>query len=57
MNLVPDTVPRDVYSDVAAVVESIREKDAKKGVRIAKMLRGHVKRKVRVLFLIFTIWR
>lgn len=37
---------QDVYSDVAALVEAERQKDAASGSPIAKVLEGHVKRKV-----------
>lgn len=37
---------QDVYSDVALLVEAEREKDAAKGNQVAKVLEGHVKRKV-----------
>lgn len=37
---------QDVYSDVAALVEAERERDAANGNPVAKVLEGHVKRKV-----------
>ncbi|CAG0915286.1 unnamed protein product [Notodromas monacha] len=38
--------PQDVYSDVAAMVERERVRDAAKGVKIAAALEGMIKRKV-----------
>ncbi|XP_050737919.1 DNA-directed RNA polymerase, mitochondrial-like isoform X2 [Eriocheir sinensis] len=46
VNLAPSRAPQDVYSDVAVLVEAEREKDAAKGNKVAKVLEGHVKRKV-----------
>ncbi|XP_050024400.2 DNA-directed RNA polymerase, mitochondrial [Dermacentor andersoni] len=46
VNLQPDERPQDVYSGVAALVERERKKDAAKGLPIAKVLEGHIKRKV-----------
>ncbi|MPC14571.1 DNA-directed RNA polymerase, mitochondrial [Portunus trituberculatus] len=46
VNLAPSKAPQDVYSDVAALVETERQKDAASGNPIAKVLEGHVKRKV-----------
>lgn len=37
---------QDVYSDVAALVEAERQRDAAKGNEVARVLEGHVKRKV-----------
>ncbi|KAK8402805.1 hypothetical protein O3P69_000847 [Scylla paramamosain] len=46
VNLAPSKAPQDVYSDVAALVEAERQKDAASGTPVAKVLEGHVKRKV-----------
>ncbi|CAG0892609.1 unnamed protein product [Cyprideis torosa] len=46
VNLLPDSVPRDVYSDVAAVVEAIRAQDEAAGMKVAEVLNGHISRKV-----------
>uniref|UniRef100_A0A8D8LS94 DNA-directed RNA polymerase n=1 Tax=Cacopsylla melanoneura TaxID=428564 RepID=A0A8D8LS94_9HEMI len=46
VNLVPAPAPQDVYSAVAAMVERERGKDAVKGVKIAQVMDGFVKRKV-----------
>ena len=46
VNLVPSSIPSDVYSDVAARVEWDRIEDARKGVEIAQLLEGRVGRKV-----------
>ncbi|KAH7960437.1 hypothetical protein HPB49_019575 [Dermacentor silvarum] len=46
VNLEPDERPQDVYSGVAALVERERKKDAANGLPIAKVLEGHIKRKV-----------
>ncbi|CAG0894441.1 unnamed protein product [Darwinula stevensoni] len=46
VNLAPLPNPQDVYSDVAAIVERERAKDAKEGVVTAKVLEGFVRRKV-----------
>ncbi|NXG52762.1 RPOM protein, partial [Psilopogon haemacephalus] len=46
VNLMPCTVPQDVYSAVAQQVEEFRRKDAKQGVRIAQVLQGFISRKV-----------
>lgn len=46
VNLAPSNVPQDVYSGIAALVEQAREADDMKGVDVAKILNGFVKRKV-----------
>ncbi|NXX97592.1 RPOM protein, partial [Centropus bengalensis] len=46
VNLMPCSVPQDVYSVVAQQVEEFRKKDAEKGVKIAQVLQGFVSRKV-----------
>ena len=46
VNLYPASFPRDVYSDVAALVEKERQKDAFEGVELAQLLEGHISRKV-----------
>lgn len=46
VNLQPADRPQDVYSGVAALVEKERTKDAANGLPIAKVLEGHIKRKV-----------
>ncbi|NXR06227.1 RPOM protein, partial [Semnornis frantzii] len=46
VNLMPCSVPQDVYSVVAQQVEEFRKKDAKQGVRIAQVLQGFISRKV-----------
>ncbi|XP_044758322.1 DNA-directed RNA polymerase, mitochondrial [Coccinella septempunctata] len=46
VNLCPADVPQDVYSAVVTLVEERRKLDAERGVHIAKILEGHVKRKV-----------
>ncbi|ELU15709.1 hypothetical protein CAPTEDRAFT_156688 [Capitella teleta] len=46
INLHPMDTPRDVYSDVVELVESVRADDAMKGNEIAKVLEGHIQRKV-----------
>ncbi|XP_037513108.1 DNA-directed RNA polymerase, mitochondrial [Rhipicephalus sanguineus] len=46
VNLQPADRPQDVYSGVAALVEQERQKDAANGLYIAKVLEGHIKRKV-----------
>ncbi|XP_054160860.1 DNA-directed RNA polymerase, mitochondrial-like [Oppia nitens] len=45
VNLHPADRPKDVYSDVAALVEKSRLKDAADGHEIAKLLDGYVNRK------------
>lgn len=45
VNLHPADRPQDVYSDVAALVEKQRAKDALEGHEIAKLLEGYVGRK------------
>uniref|UniRef100_A0A8C4F6Q0 DNA-directed RNA polymerase n=1 Tax=Dicentrarchus labrax TaxID=13489 RepID=A0A8C4F6Q0_DICLA len=46
VNLVPCELPQDVYSVVAQQVEELRALDAKKNVKIAKILEGFINRKV-----------
>ncbi|NXO02392.1 RPOM protein, partial [Rhinopomastus cyanomelas] len=46
VNLMPCSVPQDVYSVVAQQVEEFRRKDAEQGVKIAQVLQGFVSRKV-----------
>ncbi|XP_035269170.1 DNA-directed RNA polymerase, mitochondrial [Anguilla anguilla] len=46
VNLMPCDVPQDVYSGVAQQVEEFRARDAQRGLKIAQVLRGHIKRKV-----------
>ena len=46
VNLKPNDLPQDVYSVVVDQVEHERQQDAAKGVEIAKILEGFVKRKV-----------
>ncbi|NXX12882.1 RPOM protein, partial [Podargus strigoides] len=46
VNLMPCSVPQDVYSAVAQQVEEFRKKDADQGVKIAQILQGFISRKV-----------
>ncbi|XP_059197973.1 DNA-directed RNA polymerase, mitochondrial [Centropristis striata] len=46
VNLAPCDVPQDVYTGVAQQVEEYRARDAKSGVKIAKVLEGFISRKV-----------
>ncbi|NXJ70540.1 RPOM protein, partial [Rostratula benghalensis] len=46
VNLMPCTVPQDVYSAVAQQVEEFRKKDAQQGLKIAQVLQGFISRKV-----------
>ncbi|NXF38379.1 RPOM protein, partial [Nyctibius bracteatus] len=46
VNLMPCSVPQDVYSAVAQQVEEFRRKDAEQGVKIAQVLQGFISRKV-----------
>ncbi|CAG9564536.1 unnamed protein product [Danaus chrysippus] len=46
VNLAPADTPQDVYSEVAALVESMRVRDAARGVPAALVLEGFVRRKV-----------
>jgi len=46
VNLVPSQKPGDVYSLIANIVDSKREADSKEGNKLAKILEGHIKRKV-----------
>ncbi|XP_038025070.2 DNA-directed RNA polymerase, mitochondrial isoform X2 [Anas platyrhynchos] len=46
VNLMPCSVPQDVYSAVAQQVEEFRKKDAAEGLKIAQVLEGFISRKV-----------
>ena len=46
VNLLPAQIPQDVYSEIAAIVDRKRAEDASKGLEIAQILDGFVKRKV-----------
>nr|XP_033937151.1 DNA-directed RNA polymerase, mitochondrial [Pseudochaenichthys georgianus] len=46
VNLMPCELPQDVYSGVAQQVEEFRVRDAKNGLKIAKLLEGVISRKV-----------
>ncbi|XP_055642292.1 DNA-directed RNA polymerase, mitochondrial [Toxorhynchites rutilus septentrionalis] len=46
VNLAPASLPQDVYSAVAALVEENRAKDAANNVKVASVLEGFIKRKV-----------
>lgn len=46
VNLAPSPIPQDVYSAIAALVEKLRESDANRGVKVAQVLEGFIKRKV-----------
>ncbi|XP_071147000.1 DNA-directed RNA polymerase, mitochondrial-like [Mytilus edulis] len=46
VNLFPFEAPKDVYSDVAELVEKVRLTDAANGDEIAQVLEGFVRRKV-----------
>lgn len=46
VNLAPASVPQDVYSGVATLVEQARQRDEDAGNEVAKVLRGFVRRKV-----------
>jgi DNA-directed RNA polymerase len=46
VNLAPSHIPQDVYSLVAKLVEKLRAEDAAKGVKIAQVLDGFIRRKV-----------
>jgi len=46
VNLIPCETPQDVYSRVVDIVESMRKRDCEADVKIAKMLEGHIQRKV-----------
>lgn len=46
VNLKPSPLPQDVYSVVVDQVELERRQDAEKGLKIAQILKGFVKRKV-----------
>ncbi|NXM71945.1 RPOM protein, partial [Serilophus lunatus] len=46
VNLMPCSVPQDVYNAVAQQVEEFRKKDAEQEVKIAQVLQGFISRKV-----------
>ncbi|XP_020292471.1 DNA-directed RNA polymerase, mitochondrial isoform X2 [Pseudomyrmex gracilis] len=46
VNLYPSDTPQDVYSVVAGIVDHYRQIDAENGVQIARVLKGHISRKV-----------
>uniref|UniRef100_A0A663N2C4 DNA-directed RNA polymerase n=1 Tax=Athene cunicularia TaxID=194338 RepID=A0A663N2C4_ATHCN len=46
VNLMPCSVPQDVYSTVAQQVEEFRKKDAEHGVKVAQVLQDFISRKV-----------
>lgn len=46
VNLYPMKAPQDVYSVVASYVDNDRQIDAMAGLKVAKILEGHIKRKV-----------
>lgn len=46
VNLLPSDVPQDVYRRVVDIVESIRQRDAAKGLKVAQELEGFIQRKV-----------
>ncbi|KAG8454504.1 hypothetical protein GDO86_000935, partial [Hymenochirus boettgeri] len=46
VNLMPCKSPQDVYSGVAQQVEEFRQRDAKRGLKIAQVLDGFIGRKV-----------
>ncbi|NXA07428.1 RPOM protein, partial [Sapayoa aenigma] len=46
VNLMPCSVPQDVYSAVAQQVEEFRKKDAEQGLKIAQVLQDFISRKV-----------
>ncbi|XP_074933381.1 DNA-directed RNA polymerase, mitochondrial [Phalacrocorax aristotelis] len=46
VNLMPCSIPQDVYSAVAQQVEEFRKKDAEQGVKVAQVLQGFISRKV-----------
>ncbi|XP_035743443.1 DNA-directed RNA polymerase, mitochondrial-like isoform X1 [Vespa mandarinia] len=46
VNLQSADTPQDIYSVVVNMVEDLRSQDAEKGVLIAKLLEGHINRKV-----------
>lgn len=46
VNLSPSSIPQDVYSGVAQLVEQTRQRDEENGIEVAKILRSFVRRKV-----------
>ncbi|EZA54613.1 DNA-directed RNA polymerase, mitochondrial [Ooceraea biroi] len=46
VNLYPSSTPQDVYSVVVGMVEQFRKADAEAGNEVAKILEGHISRKV-----------
>ena len=46
VNLHPADRPKDVYNDVAVLVEQLRSEDAKNGLEIARLLEGYINRKI-----------
>ncbi|XP_037957761.1 DNA-directed RNA polymerase, mitochondrial [Teleopsis dalmanni] len=46
VNLAPSSIPQDVYSTVATLVEKARRNDANNGLQVAQALDGYVRRKV-----------
>lgn len=46
VNVFPSSTPQDVYSRILEVVENKRMIEARKGVEMAKLLEGYIKRKV-----------
>lgn len=46
VNLMPSALPQDVYGSVVTLVERTRQQDANKGIHVARILKGFVKRKV-----------
>ncbi|XP_040593595.1 DNA-directed RNA polymerase, mitochondrial isoform X2 [Mesocricetus auratus] len=46
VNLMPSDLPQDVYREVAAQVEQLRQQDADQGLRVAQVLKGFITRKV-----------
>ena len=58
MNLAPNDVPQDVYSDIVLLVERERQIDAEgdgKHAKIAKILEGYIERKVQLVLLTSTL--
>ena len=56
VNLAPNDVPQDVYSDVVLLVERERQIDAEgdgEHAKIAKLLEGYIERKVQSALLNF----
>lgn len=45
VNLVPSPAPQDVYMSIVDIVETMRQRDEAKGMKVAKMLKGFVQRK------------